>query len=104
MPSFSSGEYYDYSSLIDSNKYEYCDCLRSNPLVSQSDNCNIGLDQDKFNSNGKSKRSIEEFADIIDRPSSSSANTLENLNLNSILKEKEIVNVFLKFLAFIHYL
>ena len=104
MPSFSSGEYYDYSSLIDSNKYEYCDCLRSNPLVSQSDNCNIGLDQDKFNSNGKSKRSIEEFTDIIDWPSSSSANTLENLNLNSILKEKEIVNVFLKFLAFIHYL
>ena len=67
IPSFSLGEYYDFknntytSSQNDSNEFDHCDCLRTNPLLVTSDICKMSLDQDLFNENGqnvKGKRSI----------------------------------------------
>ena len=85
-----------------SNKNVNCDCLRSNPILTKSDKCKIGLNQEKFNSDDdeRSKRSIDDDTDpSIDWSLSSSAKTLENLNVNSLLKKKEIERkVFLKFL------
>ena len=67
IPSFSLGEYYDFknntytSGQNDSNEFDHCDCLRTNPLLVTSDICKMSLDQDLFNENGpsvKGKRSI----------------------------------------------
>ncbi len=72
--------------------------------MTKSDKCKIGLNQDKFNSDDeKSKRSIDDDTDIsIDWSLSSSAKTLENLNVNSLLKKKETERkvFFKRFLTF----
>ena len=96
IPSFSRGEYYGYSNNgdgyeddeSDSNKYDHCDCLRINPLTVNEDKCRKGLDQDSFNDDKKSKRSVNEETNEnwnINWKQSSSIATLESFHImNSI--------------------
>jgi hypothetical protein len=64
IPSFSLGEYYDYTKdgyeedTNDSNVFDNCDCLRINPLLVNSEKCMKSLDQDSFNEGKKKKRSL----------------------------------------------
>jgi hypothetical protein len=95
IPSFSLGEYYDYNNgdgyeedTNDSNKYDHCDCLRSNPLSANTEKCKKGLDQDSFNDDDKiSKRSlkIETFENWNDWRHSSSLQTLKMFSLGNVL-------------------
>jgi hypothetical protein len=93
------GEYYEYTSNDesyeedegDSDKYDNCDCLRSNPLSAKTEKCLKGLDQDSFNDekDKKSKRSVLdetlENGNSFDWRQSSSLSTLKNFNMNSIV-------------------
>ena len=93
------GEYYDYDNedsyeedTNDSNKYDHCDCLRSNPLSANTEKCKKGLDQDSFNDDDDdddkiSKRSvnIETFENWNDWRHSSSIQTLKSFNYGNIL-------------------
>ena len=97
LPSFSSNQYYGYKNEMyeaeesDSNEFDHCDCLRTSPLVSQSDKCKAGLDEDSYDEEDgqrKSKRSASnECSD------SSSLKTLQNFNLNSALDLNKHVKV-----------
>jgi hypothetical protein len=90
------GEYYDYNNgdgyeedTNDSNKYDHCDCLRSNPLSANTEKCKKGLDQDSFNDDDDkiSKRSvkIETFENWNDWRHSSSLQTLKSFSLGNVL-------------------
>jgi len=94
------GEYYDYDNgdgdeedTNDSNKYDHCDCLRSNPLSANTEKCKKGLDQDSFNDDDDddddkiSKRSvnIETFENWNDWRHSSSLQTLKSFSFGNVL-------------------
>ena len=104
IPSFSKNQYYGYSnngyteSQSDSNEYDNCDCLKSNPLQVEHDTCTRGQDQDSFNSNRRSKRSAHLENTMIDWDLSSSLATLKNFNLNSVLGNNKVN--FLKYTVF----
>jgi hypothetical protein len=76
------------ASESNSNEYDNCDCLRTNPLFFTTDKCRKSLNQDSFNDYDEtSKRSIYEFEtgnDWNDWSFSSSVNTLESFSLTSI--------------------
>jgi hypothetical protein len=97
IPRFSLNEYYDFKnqkyekSEDDENKHGNCDCLKTNPLTANSENCLYGLSQNSFNSNKKSKRSADlELNGDVDWTSSSSLNTLTNFNLDFALKGETV--------------
>ncbi len=101
------GEYYEYANTDesyeedegDSDKYDNCDCLRSNPLSASAEKCKKGLDQDSFNDekDKKSKRSASDYMNenwnSNDWKQSSSLATLKNFKMNSIFVKK--INFFL---------
>ena len=85
------GEYYDYNNggynqdTNDSNKYDNCDCLRSNPASTEK--CMKGLDQDSFNNDKVSKRSVnvETFENWNNWRHSSSLQTLKSFYFGNLL-------------------
>ena len=78
------------ASESDSNEYDNCDCLRTNPLFFTADICRKSLNQDSFNDDDDyetSKRSIYEFEtgnDWNDWSFSSSVYTLESFSLTPV--------------------
>ena len=107
------GEYYEYTQSdgedeSDSNDYDHCDCLRTNPLLGNTENCRIGLDQDSFNEENEdkkvSKRSVndDELNENVnnDWRLSSSLATLKNyLEIN----KKAFLEVNIRILFRMHY-
>ena len=98
IPSFSLGEYYDYKNKLytasesNSNEFDHCDCLRTNPLLETSDDCKMSLNQDSYNKDKKSKRSVLFESNIDNRndwSQSSSLDTLKSFNLGSNLVRKK---------------
>jgi hypothetical protein len=86
------GEYYNFknemysASESDSNEFDNCDCLRTNPLFFTTDSCKKSLNQESFNEDQTSKRSsqdIESGHNWNDWSFSSSVNTLTTFSLIS---------------------
>ena len=114
IPSFSLGEYYDFNDENnnngysaderDSNKRNYCDCLRINPILVKTEKCMKSLDQDSFNEKKKSKRSDDFHQTFGDKNDanwnnwrhSSSLKTLKSFKMDYVLeKENEAYKVYM---------